>query len=95
MTDLDDHMPCWIYRSNRKDEMFLYLSAEDGFDAVPQPLLKAFGRPSLVMQLELHPQRKLAREDASKVMANLRLQGFHLQMPPELKPELNDGTDGF
>lgn len=95
MTDRDDRMPCWVYRSSRKEEMFLYLSTEDGFDRVPQPLLKAFGRPTLVIQLELHPQRKLAREDVHKVMANLRLQGFHLQMPPELKPELYEGETSF
>ena len=88
-------IPCWIYRSGRKDEMYLYLGKEEGFDEVPEPLLKRFGQPEFVMELELHPGRPLAREDVAHVMANLQAQGFHLQMPPEISPELYDGDDGF
>jgi uncharacterized protein YcgL (UPF0745 family) len=47
------------------------------------------------MELELHSDRTLAREDVTTVMANLQSQGFHLQMPPEIHPELRDGSDGF
>jgi uncharacterized protein YcgL (UPF0745 family) len=91
----DNSIPCWIYRSSRKDEMYLYLGKEEDFDEVPEPLLKRFGQPQFVMELELHPGRPLAREDVAKVMDNLQSQGFHLQMPPEIRPELRDGDDGF
>lgn len=84
-------IPCWIYRSSRKEEMFLYLPEEDNFDNVPQPLLDRFGKASLVMALELHPGRSLAREDINKVMENLNGQGFHLQMPPDIQPYLYEG----
>jgi len=84
-------IPCWIYRSSCKDEMFLYLLQEDCFDAVPSPLLDRFGQASLVMELMLHPQRTLAREDINKVIANLQEHGFHLQMPPDIKPYLYTG----
>ncbi len=30
----------------------------------------------------LSPERKLAREDITKVLENLDNQGYHLQMPP-------------
>ncbi|MNY74565.1 Protein YcgL [compost metagenome] len=30
----------------------------------------------------LTPERKLAREDAVKVLENIEKQGYHLQMPP-------------
>jgi uncharacterized protein YcgL (UPF0745 family) len=86
-----DRLPCWVYKSPRKEEMYLYLAAEDGLDAVPQPLLERFGTPRLVMQVELHPDRSLAREDVAKVMANLRAQGYHLQLPPDLRPHLYSG----
>ena len=39
------------------------------------------------MELNLHPARRLAREDVVKVMTNLDTQGFHLQMPPEIRPD--------
>ena len=84
-------LPCWVYRSPRKDEMYLYLQAEDDFDKVPEALLSRFGTPVKVMELTLSPQRSLAREDVNKVMENLRAQGFHLQMPPKLQVDLYEG----
>ena len=86
-----DTLPCWIYKSPRKEDMYLYLAAEEGLDPVPPPLLERFGVPQLVMQLDLHPQRTLAREDVTKVMANLRTLGYHLQLPPNLRPDLYEG----
>ena len=92
MTKPDNQItPCWIYRSSRKDEMYLYLAREDAFDEIPGALMKQFGRPLPVMELELHPERKLAREDVGKVIGNLQSLGYHLQMPPNLVPDLYDG----
>ena len=87
-TNETDTLPCWIYRSSKKNEMYLYLGEEGDFDTVPEALMQLFGTPTLVMELELHPQRPLAREEVGQVLSNLRSQGFHLQMPPTLKPEM-------
>lgn len=87
----EDVIPCWIYRSSRKNEMYLYLAEEDNFANIPKPLLDRFGQAILVMELELHPGRDLAREDVNEVMANLREQGFHLQMPPNIQAYLYQG----
>lgn len=87
----EDNVPCWVYRSTRHPETYLYLSEEDAFEQIPEGLLEHFGDPVLVIELELNPDRKLAREDVIMVMCNLRTQGYHLQLPPELKPHLNDG----
>jgi len=86
---------CWIYRSQRQQEMYLYLAQEDGFGELPEALRRHFGRPALVMQLPLHPARRLAREDVNQVMANLQTQGYHLQLPPDIPPPLRDPSDGF
>lgn len=88
----ETNLPCWVYRSPRKQEMYLYLAAEDQFDTIPDALLQRFGEPVLVISLELSPERQLAREDVNTVMTNLREQGFHLQMPPQLKPDLYQGN---
>ncbi|MES9991849.1 MAG: YcgL domain-containing protein [Candidatus Thiodiazotropha sp.] len=82
---------CWIYRSPRKDEMYLYIAREDDFSCVPEPLLDRFGKPERVMEILLTEQRKLAREDVSQVLVNLRTQGFHLQMPPRMEVDLYRG----
>ncbi len=88
----DDNLACWVYRSPRTAEMYLYLAEPDSFDRIPKELLRRFGEPVLVIELELDPERKLAREDVNQVIANLRSQGFHLQLPPELTPALYHGN---
>lgn len=90
---MTDSLDCWIYKSPRKDEMYIYLAAEDDFDSIPQALFSQFGQPQPVMQLTLTPDRPLARENVTTVMRNLREQGFHLQMPPKLEPELYHGNE--
>lgn len=88
MTEQPTLLPCWIYRSGKKNEMYLYLAKENDFATLPQSLMQLFGEPTLVMELDLHADRPLAREDINQVMENLRSQGFHLQMPPTLEPEI-------
>jgi uncharacterized protein YcgL (UPF0745 family) len=73
---------CWVYRSSRKAELYLYLARKDGFEVVPDGLMKLMGRAELVMELDLHAQRKLARSEVGRVMADLDSRGFYLQMPP-------------
>ena len=87
----EDVVPCWIYRSSRKNEMYLYLAQENDFENIPKPLLDRFGQATLVMEIELHPGRDLARENITEVMTNLREQGFHLQMPPDIQVHLYQG----
>lgn len=72
--------------------MYLYTKQQDNFDEIPEALMKRFGSPVFVMQLELTPKRRLARENTETVIENLRLQGFHLQMPPQLKPDIYHGN---
>ena len=34
----DDNLPCWVYRSPRIQEMYLYLAHEDGFATLEREL---------------------------------------------------------
>ncbi|OAI19713.1 hypothetical protein A1507_06525 [Methylomonas koyamae] len=77
-------MNCFIYKSLKKDELYLYLDKKDDFSAIPAELYKSLGRLEFVMELELTPQRKLARADSAKVIASLQAKGFFVQMPPAL-----------
>lgn len=77
-------MLCFIYKSLKKNELYLYLENKDDFSPIPEELFKSLGRLEFVMELELSPQRKLAREDAVKVIAGLEKKGFYMQMPPVL-----------
>ena len=76
-------MPCFIYKSLKKDYFYLYVTQKDDFSKVPEALLQSFGKMEFVMALELSPERKLAREDANKVIASLNSQGFFIQLPAQ------------
>ncbi len=80
-------LTCYIYRSERKADTYLYLLSKDDFSVVPAELLKAFGMPEFSFQFELAKGRKLAKEDVGEVIANLEERGFHLQMADNLLVE--------
>lgn len=76
-------MKTFIYKSTKKDELYLYIAQKDDFSTVPQNLYDSMGKePVFVMELELHAERPLARENVNTVIQNLQSQGFHVQMPP-------------
>lgn len=75
-------MHCSVFKSPRREQLYLYLKQGNSFDEIPESLAKVFGEPQFVIDLELSPKRPLAREDVVEVMKNLEEQGFHLQMPP-------------
>ena len=79
-----------VYRSSRRQEMYLYVDLVEDMDRVPDALMKQFGRPVEVMELELDAGRKLARAEAAIVLERIAADGFFLQMPPS--PETDTGA---
>lgn len=73
---------CQVYRSSRKEEMYLYVEKSRGLEDVPEVLLSKFGEPEELMVLVLTPQKKLARANVAEVIAEIAANGFYLQMPP-------------
>lgn len=80
-------MLCHIYRSNRKLDTYLYLTDKDDFSAIPDDLMNVFGAPEFSFSFDLSPDKKLAREKATEVLANLETQGYHLQLQDDLLVE--------
>ncbi len=90
---IDSIMFCSIYKSSKKDEMYLYVArpevkeneaeAADPLDVLSEALRKAFGRATFVMDLELTESRKLARVNVLHVMDSIETKGFFIQVPPE------------
>ncbi len=80
---MSDSLTCYIYRSSARADMYVYLLEKDDFDCIPDELKRGFARLDFAMELELHPGRKLAKEDAATVIENLQSQGFHIQMPSD------------
>jgi uncharacterized protein YcgL (UPF0745 family) len=75
-------MKAYVYRSAKQADTYVWLAQRDAFGLLPPPLAARFGALSFVLEVELVPGRKLAREDPEVVRANLAAHGFHVQFPP-------------
>lgn len=89
-------MQAFVYKSLKKADTYVYLAGRDDFGRIAAPLRSELGELRFVLEVALDPGRRLAREDADVVRANLVARGFHLQMPPraDVDPLTDDwGTD--
>lgn len=75
-------MHCFIYKSLKWDQAYLYIEKKNDFTRVPTELLNNFGNPSFSMVLSLDKYKKLASADIEKVRNALVQHGFYLQIPP-------------
>lgn len=84
------HMIIEIFRSAKKDEMYLYVEKQKGLKEVPEALMERFGDGVSVMTMLIKPEQKLARANAQDVMDSILEKGFYLQMPPAREEYLLD-----
>lgn len=73
---------CVIYKSAKKEGMFLYVPKREVFEQVPESLLQIFGKPQFVMLFNLTGEKQLKRAKNEEVLQAIQTQGFYLQMPP-------------
>ncbi|HHJ19776.1 MAG TPA: YcgL domain-containing protein, partial [Gammaproteobacteria bacterium] len=52
-------MRCYVYRSPRKKETYLFLSRRDDFSDLPAALLEVFGEPQFSFAFDLSSERSL------------------------------------
>lgn len=79
---------CVVYKSLKKDETYVFIPTETPLSDLPNELMTVLGQTEMVMTLNLTPEKKMARGNASEIMISIEKQGFHLQMPE--KPHLNE-----
>lgn len=75
-------MHAYVYKSQRKQDTFVYLAKPDDFDVLPETLKASLAPFAFILEVALTPDRRLAQVDAAQVRANLAENGFHLQLPP-------------
>lgn len=75
-------MNCTVYKSFKQYDYFLYVPSEADLSQLPEGLLDLLGDLHKVIELELHPRRKLAQVDVVEVMHQIKENGYFLQMPP-------------
>jgi uncharacterized protein len=75
-------MHCFIYKSSSKAGTYVFLRERDATQLLPRELALTLGELVFVMELELTPERRLARIDAATLRTALAERGFHIQLPP-------------
>ncbi|GEN22656.1 YcgL domain-containing protein [Halomonas cupida] len=81
-TTMQGKLLCEVFKSPRKEEMYLYVDKRKGLTEVPEALLERFGKPISAMTLILTADKVLARTTGAEVMKVIEEKGFYLQMPP-------------
>lgn len=76
-------MLCYIYRSAKKLDTYLYLPTKEKLNALPEGLDKLLGRLDFVMQLDLNKIQRLENADIEVVKKRLLEDEFYLQLPKE------------
>lgn len=76
-----------IYRSAKKEGLYLFVPADTKLEELPKELLAGFGKAEFSMKIVLSKDKKLARAEAADVMQAIEDQGFYIQMPPVIEAE--------
>ena len=79
-----------VFKSLKKLDTYLYVDKLQNFEELPSGLRDSFGQYELVLEMELSPERKLARADANQVLSDIALKGFYLQLPPTIEELSNE-----
>ena len=77
-------MQCYIYKSTKKQDFYLYVPEKGQFASVPPKLLERLGSLEFLFDLDLDKRQKLATVDPKSVIDNILDNGYYLQIPPKL-----------
>ena len=78
-------MKCYVYRSSKELDTYLYLAEKDNFSVLPEGLIALFGHPEFALEFDLAERKTLAVTTPEAVMESIQSRGFYLQMPPRKK----------
>lgn len=73
-------MWCYIYRSPKKENSYLYIDTENDFSKVPDVLMNVFGEPVLVMKVLLDGKRQFVVGSSQDIEDKIKQDGFFVQM---------------
>ncbi|CAM3632024.1 YcgL domain-containing protein [Parendozoicomonas haliclonae] len=71
-----------VYKTKRKEGLYLYINKLKGLDSIPEQLRTLMGQPQHVVDFLLTPERNLAEADSAEVLSKINETGYYLQMPP-------------
>ena len=71
-------MQAYVYKSQRKQDSFVYLAVRDDFSVIPDAVKASLAPFQFVLEVALTPDRRLAQADAAQVRQNLTERGFQV-----------------
>lgn len=89
MTSKKTELECAVYKSQKKDETYIFIPSTTPLSELPEELLKVLGEAEMIMTLILTPDKKMARGTAKEIMKSIKEQGFYLQMPIKAEIDVN------
>ena len=75
-------MHCDVYKSLKKDGMYLFVPHGSDTADLPEALLDLIGELGHVLDVDLADRQKLGRSQPEDVITGIHDNGFYLQMPP-------------
>jgi len=81
-------MQVYIYRSEKREGLYVYVADKDMLSQLPEAVQQQLGNAEFSLQMDLTAERKLVQEDAATVLDNISKNGFHLQMPRDIESQL-------
>jgi len=78
-------MKCFVYKSSKKADTYIYIDQKDDFTKIPKQLLELLGESKFTLEFDLINGRKLEVADVRQVIASLKEKGYYLQIPPQNK----------
>ena len=77
-------MECFVYRSTKKSETYIYMQDENKLEELPDSLDRLLGKLEFVMKVDLSARSQLANAEIEDVKEQVIKQGFYIQLPREL-----------
>ena len=79
-----------VFRSNKKDGMYLFVENKDILNELPDAVVKQLGETEFSFEFELSEARQLSNADSKEVIDTIGKQGFYIQMPADIEDILLD-----
>lgn len=73
-------MECRVYRSSRREGVYLYVAKDELLEQLPEDLKTLLGKPIFMLSFDLYPERRLARVEAKAVLAAIEDKGYFLRL---------------
>jgi uncharacterized protein YcgL (UPF0745 family) len=74
-----------IYKSPKREGMYLYVKKEQGINNIPEDLAELFGTPVLVTHMRVEQDKKFAKVKAADLLEAIKKKGFYLQIPDPIE----------